>query len=333
MLFPFSEYYWFYGAFVLFVLFMLSLDLGVFNRKAHVITPKEAIGWSAFWISLALLFNFGFYQFAWWKFAGNPELLALAGKSAEELARQVGLEFLTGFVVEKALAVDNIFVFVVVFNYFGIPALYQHRVLFYGVLGALVFRAIFIALGALLMQYQAVVLLFGAFLIFTGVKMIFAPEKPVDPEKNFLIGLVRRFIPITNKLEGGKFVVKQGGRFVGTPLLVALVFMEFSDIVFAVDSVPAIFAVTKEPLIVFTSNIFAILGLRSLYFLLAGMVSRFHYLKYGLAAVLIFVGLKMTWLNEVYDGHFPIGLSLGIIFGCILLSVLYSLWKVPPQEP
>ncbi|RYZ96736.1 MAG: hypothetical protein EOP11_23030, partial [Proteobacteria bacterium] len=153
MLFPFAEYYWFYGAFVLFVLLMLSLDLGVFNRHAHVISPKEAIGWSAFWISLALLFNFGFYQFAWWKFSGNPELLALAGKSAEELARQVGLEFLTGFVVEKALAVDNIFVFVVVFNYFGIPAIYQHRVLFYGVLGALLFRAIFIALGALLMQY------------------------------------------------------------------------------------------------------------------------------------------------------------------------------------
>jgi tellurite resistance protein TerC len=329
MLFPFAEYYWFYGAFVLFVMAMLALDLGVFHRHAHVVKYREALGWSAFWVSLALAFNYGFYHFALWKFTASPELAAATGKSAEALASAAGLEFFTGFVVEKALAVDNIFVFVVVFNYFGIPALYQHRVLFFGVLGALLFRAIFIALGAVLMRYQAVVLLFGAFLIFTGIKMIFSPEKPVDPEKNFLIGLVRKLIRISPRLEGGKFFVRKEGLLYGTPLLVSLVFLEFSDIVFAVDSVPAIFAVTKEPLIVFTSNIFAILGLRSLYFLLAGMVDRFHYLKYGLAAVLIFVGLKMTWLNSLYGGHFPILLSLGIIFGCILASVLYSLWKVP----
>lgn len=333
LLFPFAEYYWFYGGFVVFVMMMLALDLGVFHRHAHVVRTREALGWSVFWISLALLFNYGFYHFALHKFAASPALLALTGETAEALARRTALEFLTGFVVEKALAVDNIFVFVVVFNYFGIPALYQHRVLFFGVLGALVFRAIFIALGAFLMQVQAVVLLFGAFLIFTGVKMLFASDKPVDPESNLLLRLTRRLIPITPQLEGPHFFVKRGGVWFGTPLLVALVFLEFSDIVFAVDSVPAIFAVTKEPLVVFTSNIFAILGLRSLFFLLADMVGRFRFLKYGLAAVLIFVGLKMTWLNAVFGGHFPILLSLGIIAGCILASVIASLLIPPPAEP
>lgn len=318
LLFPFFDYIWFYSAFVVFVMVMLALDLGVFNRRAHVVSYREALGWSAFWISLALLFNFGFYLYARALFPESPDI-----------ARRVGLEFLTGFVVEKALAVDNIFVFVVVFRYFGVPAIYQHRVLFFGVLGALFFRAIFIALGAFLLQSYWLVLLFGAFLIFTGLKMAFASEKPVNLEDNFLLKLVRRWLPVTNELEGGKFFVRRSAKWWATPLFVALLFLELSDILFAVDSVPAIFAITKEPLIVFTSNIFAILGLRSLYFLLADMVERFHYLKYGLAAVLIFVGLKMTVLNTLFGGHFPILLSLGIIFGCILISVLYSLWRTP----
>lgn len=333
-LFPFAEYFWHYVGFIAFVLAMLALDLGVFHRHAHVVKFREALGWSAFWISLALVFNFVLYKYSLWKFGADPELLVATGKTASELARQVGLEFLTGFVVEKSLAVDNIFVFVVVFAYFSVPPIYQHRVLFYGVLGALFFRAIFISLGAMLMRYEAVVMLFGAFLIFTGIKMMFASEKPLEPEKNLVIRFLKKFLPITAENEGGKFFVKRQGVWMGTPLLIALIFLELTDIVFAVDSVPAIFAITNEPFIVFTSNIFAILGLRSLYFLVSGMVERFTYLKYGLSLVLIFVGLKMTWLNHLFGGKFPTVLSLCIIAFFIGGSVAFSLWKVPaPKDP
>ena len=242
-----------------------------------------------------------------------------------DIAWRVSLEFLTGYVIEKALSVDNIFVFVMVFSYFGIPAKYQHRVLFFGILGALVFRAIFVAIGSALMQYQWVVVLFGVFLIFTGLKIFLAKEKPVDPEKNLLIRLLRRILPVTPDLQGSKFFARLNGRTFATPLLIALIFLEASDVVFAVDSVPAIFAVTKEPLIVFTSNIFAILGLRALFFMLAGAVDKFYLLKYGLGAVLLFVGLKMVWLNQLFDGHFPIWLSLGIILAVLFLSVALSL--------
>ena len=212
-----------------------------------------------------------------------------------------------------------------VFSYFGIPAKYQHRVLFFGILGALVFRAIFVAIGSALMQYQWVVVLFGVFLIFTGIKIFVAKDKPVDPEKNFLIRLLRRLLPVTPDLHGSKFFARVNGRTFATPLLIALLFLEATDIVFAVDSVPAIFAVTSEPLIVFTSNIFAILGLRALFFMLAGAVDKFYLLKYGLGAVLLFVGLKMVWLNQLFDGHFPIWLSLGIISALLFLSVALSL--------
>jgi tellurite resistance protein TerC len=257
--------------------------------------------------------------------------MAVPGFDPAAAAERVGLEFLTGFVIEKALAVDNIFIFAVVFSYFAIPAAYQHRVLFYGILGALVFRAIFIALGAVLMQYHWVVVLAGVFLILTGLKLMFGPEKPMDPDANPLIKLVRRFLPITSTLEGERFFVRKNGVLFGTPLLITLLVVEFSDIIFAIDSVPAIFAVTKEPLIVFTSNIFAILGLRSLYFMLASVVDRFHLLKFGLALVLVFVGLKMSWLNEAFGGKFPIGLSLGIIFGILVVSMAAS-WLIPPKK-
>ncbi|HWW75137.1 MAG TPA: TerC/Alx family metal homeostasis membrane protein, partial [Pyrinomonadaceae bacterium] len=202
---------------------------------------------------------------------------------------------------------------------------YQHRVLFYGIVGALIFRAAFIAVGSALMQHHWVVLVFGAFLIFTGVKMMFASEKGVEPEKNLLIRLFRRFVPVTNALHGQRFFVRENGLLRATPLFVALLFLEATDIIFAVDSVPAIFALTGEPLIVFTSNIFAILGLRALYFLLAGALDKFHLLKYGLAVVLVFVGLKMVWLNGLYGGKFPISLSLGFIGAVIALSVAFSL--------
>jgi tellurite resistance protein TerC len=329
-LFPFAEYWWFYGAFMAFVLAMLGLDLGVFHKKAHAVSFKESAAWTAVWIGLAGLFNLGLLLYAGSTFASNPRLMAIPGFDPDAAASRVALEFLTGFVIEKALAVDNIFVFAVVFSYFAVPAAYQHRVLFYGILGALAFRAVFIALGAVLMQYHWVVVLAGVFLLLTGLKLMFGPDKPMDPEANPLIKLVRRFLPITSGHEGERFFVRKDGVLYGTPLLITLLVVEFSDIIFALDSVPAIYAVTKEPLLVFTSNIFAILGLRSLYFMLASVIDRFHLLKYGLALVLVFVGAKMTFLNDLFDGHFPIGLSLGII-GAILVTSIVASWLIPPK--
>lgn len=326
LLFPFVDYWWFYLGFSLFVFAMLALDLGVFHREAHEVTFKESAAWSVVWVALALVFNALFYYYAAWKFGQDPRLLAVPGFDAAAAAKQVGLEFLTGYVVEKSLAVDNIFVFVVVFSFFAIPAKYQHRVLFFGILGALLFRTIFIGLGSVLMQYHWVVILFGVFLIGTGIKILFAPEKPIDPDKNLIIRLLRKILPVTPEMHGQNFFIRQGGKLFATPLFVALAFIEISDIVFAVDSVPAIFAITKEPLIVFTSNIFAILGLRAMYFMLAGVVHKFRYLKYGLGLVLVFVGLKMVWLNGAFGGKFPISWSLGIITLLIGGSIGLSLW-------
>ncbi len=328
-LFPFADYWWFYAGFTLFVLGMLALDLGVFHREAHVVGFKESLAWSVVWISLALVFGYGLYQYALYKFPLDPRLVGLDHAA---LAKQTGLEYLTGFVVEKSLSVDNIFVFVVVYSYFGIPAQYQHRVLFFGILGALIFRIIFISLGAVLMQFHWVIWVFGIFLILTGVKILFAPEKPIEPEKNPLIRLLRKLVPVTPQLEGQKFFLRKEGVLYATPLFVCLVFVELTDIVFAIDSVPAIFALTKEPLIVFTSNVFAILGLRALFFMLAGVMHKFRLLKYGLGLVLVFVGLKMVWLNDAFGGKFPISWSLGIIGGIITASVVLSLLLPAKQE-
>jgi tellurite resistance protein TerC len=311
--FPLAEYWWFYLAFTGFVMILLALDLGVFHRQAHIVSFREASIWSVIWIALALAFNFAFYQYAAWKFDSEP------------VARQLGLEFLTGYVVEKTLSLDNIFVFVVVFTVFGIPAVYQHRVLFFGIIGALLFRAVFIALGSALLEYHWIILLFGSFLILTGLKMMFVPDKKIDPDRNPVIRLFRRFVPVTSELHGQRFFVRLKGVLYATPLFLALLFVEISDIIFAIDSVPAIFALTREPMIVFTSNVFAILGLRALYFLLAGAVERFALLKYGLALVLVFVGLKMVWLNDAFGGKFPIGWSLAIIGGVIGVSIVFSL--------
>ncbi len=323
--FPFADYWWFYLGFTGFVVALLALDLGVFHRKAHAVSIREASIWSVVWIGMALVFNFAFYRYAAWSFARNPRLLQIPGFDPESASRQVGLEFLTGYVVEKILSLDNIFVFVVVFTFFAIPAIYQHRVLFYGILGALVFRAVFIALGSALLQYHWVILLFGGLLILTGVKMMFAPDKKLDPDRNPLIRMFRRFVPVTPELHGQRFFVRLKGVLYATPLFVALLFVEISDIIFAVDSVPAIFALTREPMIVFTSNVFAMLGLRSLYFLLAGAVERFSLLKFGLALVLVFVGLKMVWLNDAFGGKFPIAWSLAIIGLIIAVSIVCSL--------
>ena len=310
--FPFAEYWWFYLPFTGFIILLLTLDLGIFHRKSHTVSFKEATIWSIVWVTLALTFNFLLYRYSFNKFGA-------------EAAFQIAMEFLSGYVVEYSLSVDNIFVFVLVFSYFAIPAEYRHRVLFYGILGALIFRAIFIAIGAALIQFHWVIYLFGGFLLITGIKMLFSKETEIDPEKNYLIRLVKRFIPVTHEIEGKEFFVKRGKLTYATPLFVALLFMEATDIVFAVDSVPAIFALTKEPLIVFTSNIFAILGLRSMYFMLAGAIDKFYLLKYGLSIILIFVGLKMIWLNDLFDGKFPIVYSLSIILGIIFLSIVVSL--------
>jgi tellurite resistance protein TerC len=296
-----------WAGFVLFVLALLALDLGVFHRKAHAVTLREAGVWSAIWVGLALAFNALVVR------AFGPER---------------GLEFLTGYLIEKALAVDNIFVFYAIFAYFAVPAAFQHRVLFWGVLGALVMRAIFILAGAaLLAKFHWVMYVFGAILVVTAIRLLTLPDDGIQPEKNPVYRLLRRFIPATSEYHGPRFTVVQNGKRYATPLLVVLVLLEWTDLVFAVDSIPAIFAITSDPFIVFTSNIFAILGLRSLFFLLQGVIGRFHLLKPALAAVLLFVGAKMLLVDFV---KLPIGLSLAVVAGLIAVGVVASL-LIPPR--
>ena len=293
-----------WAGFIAFVLAMLALDLGVFHRKSHAVSLKEAAVWSGVWISLAAVFNGLIY----WMF--GPTL---------------GLEFTTGYLIEKALSVDNIFVILVLFTYFRVPSEYQHRVLFWGILGALVMRAIFVFAGAaLLSKFHWMIYVFGALLVVTGFKMLRSGDEQVDPDKNPLIRLVRRVLPLTPEFHGEKFFVRDGVKWVGTPLFLCLVAVEFTDLIFAVDSIPAIFAVTLDPFIVFTSNIFAILGLRSLFFLLAGVMDRFVYLKIGLAMVLLFVGTKMVIMDWY---KIPVALSLGIVGLILTTSIVASLFK------
>jgi len=293
--------------FNIFVLAMLAIDLGVFHRKAHEIKTKEALIWSAIWITLALLFNLGIY---FWR---GP---------------QTALEFLTGYLIEKSLSVDNIFIFLLIFSYFRVPALYQHKVLFWGILGALVMRAIFIAAGVTLIQkFHWLIYIFGGFLILTGIKMALEKEKKIHPERNPVLRLFRRFMPVTSDYEGDKFLVKHEGRYFATPLFITLLIVETTDVIFAIDSIPAILAITLDPFIVYTSNIFAILGLRSLYFALAGIMQLFHYLHYGLSAILVFVGAKML-LAYIYK--IPVDIALGVVAGFLLISVIASI--IRPRE-
>ncbi len=326
ILFPFYDYWWLYAGFTAFVLVVLALDLGVFHKKAHEVSLKEASIWTSLWIGLALVFNYLFYLYAVFRFSTHEQYTSIPGFDPHAQAKTTALEFLTGFVVEKSLAIDNIFVFAFVFSYFGIPKIYQHRVLFWGILGALIFRAIFIAMGSVLMHYHWVVIFFGVLLILTGLKMFFTGTKPQNLNNNIVVRLLKKIIRVHPQIEGQKFLIKKNGMTYATPLLLALVFLELSDIIFAVDSVPAIFSLTKEPLLVFTSNIFAILGLRSMYFMLVGVMDRFVYIKYGLASILVFVGLKMVWLNEAFGGKFPIGWSLAIIATLIGSSIIASLY-------
>lgn len=322
--FPFYDYWWFYLGFIAFVLLVLVIDLGIFHKKAHEVSFKEASVWTTVWIGFALLFNYLLYVYAQFRFSTDPRYASIPNFDPDVQAKTSAIEFLTGFIVEKSLAIDNIFVFALVFSYFGIPKMYQHRILFWGILGTLVFRAIFIAMGSILMQYHWVIIFFGILLILTGLKMFFAGTKTQNLENTFLVRQLKKVFNVHPQIEGEKFFIKKNGLIYVTPLFLALIFLEITDIIFAIDSVPAIFALTKEPLIVFTSNIFAILGLRSMYFMLAGVMDRFIYIKYGLASVLVFVGSKMVWLNEAFGGQFPIHWSLGVIAALIGLSVFAS---------
>lgn len=327
-LFPMERIWWLYGLFCLMILGSLFLDMRRRNGREHALSHREALSNVALWVGLALLFCAGIYWYGLHEFPLDPRL---AGLDHRALARQSALEFLSGWIVEKSLSVDNLFIFLVVFDFFAVPSKYRHRILFYGILGALVFRALFIALGSVLMQVSWVPMLFGVFLAFTGLKVAFGPESHPDPSKNILIRLLKKVLPVSHSLHDGAFLVREAGRWMATPLLITLVFIECTDIIFAVDSVPAIFAVTREPFIVFTSNIFAILGLRALFFVLAGMADRFHFLKYGLGFILCFVGLKMSWLDHYFDGHFPISWSLGVIVLALFASGAAS-WVFPKRD-
>lgn len=293
---------WPWIGFNAFVLVLLVLDLGVFHRKAHTVSLKEATVWSIVWITLALLFNVGLY------FLRGPD---------------IALQFLTGYVIEKSLSVDNIFVFVLIFTYFNVRAVHQHRVLFWGILGALVMRGILIALGAVLLeQFNWIIYVFGVFLIFTGIRMGFQKDKDLQPEKNPLLKFARRILPVTDEFEQDRFFIRKAGKLLVTPLLLVLIVIETTDLVFAVDSIPAIFAVTQDPFIVYTSNIFAILGLRSLYFVFANIIHKFYYLKPALAVVLSYVGLKMV-LVDIYE--IPTAISLLVIALILSAAVLASI--------
>ncbi len=326
--FPFENFWWVYAGLILLVLTVLVIDLGVFNKRAHAQKFKEALLWTITWFSLAMLFCAGFYFYSQHIFINDPSYSNISGFNPIEMSRQFALEFLTGYLIELFLSVDNLFIFIVIFKFFSIPQSYQHRILFYGILGALVFRGIFIALGSVLMGMKMVIIFFGGLLVYTGFKMLFSKEQEdINPENNYLIKLMKKFFPLYPKIEGQKFFVKINNIWHMTPLFVTLIFLEITDVVFALDSVPAIFAITKEPLIVFTSNIFAILGLRSLYFTVMGVLEKFEYLKYGLGVILIFVGNKMLWLNDYYGGHFPVHVSLLIIISVLVICMLASVLK------
>ncbi|MBA2338947.1 MAG: TerC family protein [Pyrinomonadaceae bacterium] len=308
---------WAWVGFGAFILLMLVLDLGLLNRKAHAIKYREAAVWSAVWVTLALMFA-GLIYFA-------PHFFNIP-------AEQAGLklkEFITGYLIELSLSVDNLFVFLLIFSYFKVPAKYQHRVLFWGVLGALVMRITMILLGtALINNFHWIIYVFGAFLVYTGIKMMRQQETDINPEENPLVRFVTRYVRITRHYEEDRFFTSVNGHRTGTLLLLVLIIVEVTDLVFAVDSIPAIFGITTDPFIVYTSNVFAILGLRSLYFLLAGVIEKFHYLKIGLAIVLTFIGAKM--LSEAAHIKISIGISLGVVSSVLLLAVVASLlW---PEE-
>lgn len=298
--------WWHWVGFLTLILFLLSLDLFVFQRKAHAVSAKEALSWSAFWILLAVGFGGLVYQL---------------------FGARLAMEYYAGYVIEKALSVDNLFVFIVIFGYFKVESKLQHRVLYWGILGALILRAVFIIAGAALVQkFHFVLYLFGAFLVFTGIKLFVGGDEDEDPSEGFVLKTVQKWVPTTSDYRGAAFFVKENGRWLATPLFVVLIVVETTDLVFAVDSIPAIFGISRDPFIVFSSNIFAILGLRSLYFALAVVMEKFHYLKIALAFVLVFVGVKML-IAEFFK--VPIGISLLVILGLLLGAVVLSMLRPP----
>jgi tellurite resistance protein TerC len=305
-----SIYFWI--GFHVFVFLMLALDLGVFHKHTHKIPVKEAIIWSCVWISLALLFDLIIYL-------------------DKDFGPVKALEFLTGYVIEYSLSVDNIFIFILIFSYFAVNQQYQHKILFWGILGALIMRGLFIFAGvALINRFQWIVIIFGGFLVFTGIRMLFQKEAEVDPEKNMIVKFFRRFLPVTKTLHGDKLFITENRKLYATPLFLVLLIIESSDLIFAVDSIPAVLAISKHTFIVYTSNIFAILGLRSLYFAIAGIMTYFRFLKVGLAFVLTFVGLKM--LSSYFYIEIPILLSLGIIISILMVSILASVFIKKSEE-
>ena len=297
----------FWVAFNVFVITMLVLDLGVFHRKSHVIKFKESLVWCAIWISLALLFNVGIYI---WD------------------GKKMAIEFLTSYLIELSLSVDNLFVFLLIFSYFRVPAKYQHRVLFWGILGAVIMRAIFIAAGITLIQkFHWIIYIFGGFLIFSGIKLALEKDKEIHPEKNPVLKLFRRFMPVLSRYKEGKFFLRRNQRYYATPLFIVLLVVETTDVMFALDSIPAVIAITTDPFIVYTSNVFAILGLRAIFFALAGIMRLFHYLHYGLSFILVFVGVKML-VSKFYE--IPVEIALGVILAVLTTSVVASMVK--PQK-
>ncbi|MBT4125185.1 MAG: TerC family protein [Chloroflexi bacterium] len=300
---------WFWIGFGAFLVGMLALDLGVFHRKAKVIAPKEALIWSGVWFSISMAF--AALVFIWH-------------------GSQAGTEFLTGYMIEWSLSIDNVFVFVLIFGFFKVPAAYQYRVLFWGVLSALIMRGVLIGAGAaLLANFHWIIFIFGGFLIFSGARIAFHDESKADPTRNPMVRIFRRFVPTATEYDGQKFFTRKNGKWLATPLLTVLIAIEATDLAFAIDSIPAIFAITDEPFIVFTANALAILGLRSLYFALAGVIHKFVFLKYGLSLVLVFVGAKML-ASDVY--HMPASLSLGVVISILGITVVASLFKVNHDE-
>ena len=308
---PMNHGPWLWAIFNLFVVFMLVLDLRVFHKQAHEVKIKEALLWSAFWIFLSLLFNAGVYFFE---------------------GSEVALQFFTGYIIEKSLSVDNLFVFLMIFSYFKVPAKYQHKVLFWGIVGALLMRGLLIFVGVtLIRQFHWILYIFGAFLVFTGIKMAFQDEAvDIHPESNIFVRLFKKILPITAGYHGGKFFIRAEKKIYATLLFVVIIVVETTDLVFALDSIPAVFAITRDPFIVYTSNVFAILGLRALYFALAGLLDLFHYLKFGLSIVLAFIGVKML-IESFYD--MPITIALGVVVGVLTISIIASILLPKKEKP
>jgi len=321
---------WLWIGFILMVFVFLALDLGVFNRKAHVVGVREALSWTAVWIAAALMFNVAIYFIYEYHLFGIGEHWFGSDLEVDLTGAQAAGKFFTGYIIEKSLSLDNIFVISLIFAYFGVPSMYQHRVLFWGILGALVMRGVMIAVGAaLIARFELVIYVFGVILIVTAMKMMFSEHESVHPEKDPLLRLAKHVFRITPTMEGQKFFSRINGKFAITPLFLVLLVVESSDIVFAVDSIPAIFAITKDPFIVFTSNIFAILGLRSLYFALAAMIEKFRYLKHSIVVILMYVGVKMLSLDLIR--YFDIEdlmtwVSLGVILVVMVIGIIMSVW-------